>query len=102
MCANGGGPCQVASSTATCSNESVVIGGGWGASSTDVVVPFAQRTGGTTYGVIGINYSGGSGSETITAQAICASGPGVSVVGATQAGGASFESLAHARDRTGL
>jgi hypothetical protein len=100
MCANGGGTCQVASSTATCPNGSVVVGGGWGASSTDIVVPFAQRTGGTAYGVIGINYSGGS--ETITAQAICAVGPGVSSAGATQASGASFDkALAHARDQTG-
>jgi hypothetical protein len=95
-----GGTCQVASSTAICPNGSVVVGGRWVASSTDIVVPFAQRTGGTAYGVIGINYSGGS--ETITAQAICAVGPGVRSAGATQASGASFEkALAHARDQTG-
>jgi hypothetical protein len=100
MCANGGGACQVAGSTATCPAGSVVVGGGWVTGSTDIVVPFAQRTGGTTYGVIAINYSGGS--ETITAQAICAVGPGVSAAGATQAGGASFEkALAHARSQTG-
>src|SRR5262249_25586865 len=29
MCADGGGSCQVASSTATCPAGSVVVGGGW-------------------------------------------------------------------------
>lgn len=99
-CANGGGACQVASSTATCPAGSVVVGGGWVTSSTDLVVSFAQRTGGTTYGVIGINYT--ATPETVTAQAICAVGPGVSVTGATRPGSASFEkALAHARSQTG-
>jgi hypothetical protein len=100
MCGNGGGTCQVASSTATCPSG-VVVGGGWVSTSPDVVVSFAARTGGTTYGVIGINYS--PGSETITAQAICAVGPGASAATTTQ--GVSAESfdqaLAHAKSQTG-
>jgi len=100
MCASGGGACQVAGSTASCPAGSVVVGGGWVTSSTDLVVSFAQRTGGTTYGVIGINYS--ATPETVTAQAICAVGPGVSAAGATRPGSASFEkALTHARGQAG-
>ena len=100
MCANGGGACQVGSSTASCPAGSVVVGGGWVTSSTDLVVSFAQRTGGTTYGVIGINYT--ATPETVTAQAICAVGPGVSAAAATRLDSASFEkALAHARSQTG-
>jgi hypothetical protein len=100
MCANGGGACQVGSSTASCPAGSVVVGGGWVTSSTDLVVSFAARTGGTTYGVIGINYT--ATPETVTAQAICAVGPGVSAAAATQSGSAAFETaLAHARSQTG-
>jgi len=63
-------------------------------------VPFAARTGGTTYGVIGINYD--SADRSITAQAICAVGPGVSTAAATQAGSASFErALALAKNQVG-
>src|SRR6478736_2327181 len=72
MCANGGGACQVGSSTATCPAGSVVVGGGWTSDSVTVTVPFAARTGGTTYGVIGINYD--PADRSITAQAICAVG----------------------------
>jgi hypothetical protein len=89
MCANGGAACQVGSSTATCPAGSVVVGGGWTSDSVTVTVPFAARTGGTTYGVIGINYD--PADRSITAQAICAVGPGVSTAAATQAGSASFE-----------
>src|SRR6476660_7703457 len=54
MCANGGGACQVGSSTATCPAGSVVVGGGWTSDSVTVTVPFAARTGGTTYVFIDI------------------------------------------------
>ena len=100
MCAFPGGACQVGSSTATCPTGSVVVGGGWNADSPDVVVPFAARTGGTTYGVIGINYD--ATGRSIVAQAICAVGPGVSAAANTQTGGASFEkALSDARSRMG-
>jgi hypothetical protein len=101
MCAFPGGACQVGSSTATCPAGSVVVGGGWTSDSPDVVVPFAARTGGTTYGVIGVNFDSSSG-RSITAQAICAVGPGVSAAANTQVGGASFEkALSDARGRMG-
>ena len=100
MCMQSGGACQVGSSTATCPAGSVVVGGGWTSDSVTVTVPFAARTGGTTYGVIGINYD--PADRSITAQAICAVGPGVSTAAATQAGSASFErSLAHAKNQAG-
>jgi hypothetical protein len=100
MCANGGAACQVGSSTATCPAGSVVVGGGWTSDSVTVTVPFAARTGGTTYGVIGINYD--PADRSITAQAICAVGPGVSTAAATQAGSASFErALALAKNQAG-
>jgi hypothetical protein len=100
MCMQSGGACQVGSSTATCPAGSVVVGGGWTSDSVTVTVPFAARTGGTTYGVIGINYD--SAGRSITAQAICAVGPGVSAAAATQAGSASFErALAHAKTQAG-
>jgi hypothetical protein len=83
MCANGGGGCQVASSTATCPAGTVALGGGYTSDSPDLVVPFTARTGGTTFGVIGINYD--AMARSITAQAICATGPGVSSAGAAQA-----------------
>ena len=90
MCADGGGACQVASSTATCPTGSVVVGGGWVSDSVTVAVPFAARTGGTTYGVIGINFD--SVGRSITAQAICAVGPGVQAAATTtRASSASFE-----------
>jgi hypothetical protein len=90
MCADGGGACQVASSTATCPAGSVVVGGGWTSDSVTLAVPFAARTGGTTYGVIGINFD--SAGRSITAQAICAVGPGVqSAAATTRASSASFE-----------
>jgi hypothetical protein len=75
MCAFGGGSCQVGTSVATCPTGSVVVGGGYSTSSTDVVVSYLQRTSGTTYNVIAINYTGTP--ETIAAQAVCAFGPGV-------------------------
>ena len=100
MCMQSGGACQVGSSTATCPAGSVVVGGGWTSDSVTVTVPFAARTGGTTYGVIGINYD--PADRSITAQAICAVGPGVSAAAATQAGSASFErALAHAKNQAG-
>src|SRR5882724_1021920 len=100
MCMQSGGACQVGSSTATCPAGSVVVGGGWTSDSVTVTVPFAARTGGTTYGVIGINYD--PADRSITAQAICAVGPGVSTAAATQAGSASFErALAHAKNQAG-
>jgi hypothetical protein len=100
MCMQSGGACQVGSSTATCPAGSVVVGGGWTSDSVTVTVPFAARTGGTTYGVIGINYD--SAGRSITAQAICAVGPGVSAAAATQASSASFESaLAHVKNQAG-
>ena len=101
MCANGGGACQVGSSTATCPAGSVVVGGGWTSDSVTVTVPFAARTGGTTYGVIGISYD--PADRSITAQAICAVGPGVqSAAVTTQAGRASFEkALASAKNQAG-
>jgi hypothetical protein len=52
-----------------------VVGGGYTTSSIDVVVSYMQRTSGTTYNVIAINYTGTP--ETIAAQAVCAFGPGV-------------------------
>ena len=57
MCANGGGACQVAASVATCPSG-VVVGGGYSSSSFDVVVSYEQRVTGTTFEVIGINYTG--------------------------------------------
>jgi hypothetical protein len=100
MCANGGAACQVGSSTATCPAGSVIVGGGWTSDSVTVSVPFAARTGGTTYGVIGINYD--PAARSITAQAICAVGPGVSSSAATQAGSSSFErAVAQAKNQAG-
>jgi len=101
MCANGGGACQVGSSTATCPAGSVVVGGGWTSDSVTVTVPFAARTGGTTYGVIGINYD--SADRSITAQAICAVGPGIqSAASTTQVSRTSFEkALASAKNQAG-
>ena len=101
MCANGGGACQVGSSTATCPAGSVVVGGGWTSDSVTVTVPFAARTGGTTYGVIGISYD--PADRSIAAQAICAVGPGIqSAAATTQAGRASFEkALASAKNEAG-
>lgn len=75
QCANGSGGCQVASSNATCPAGSFVVGGGFDASGIDQVVGYAKRVSGTTFGVIAINYS--STPETVQAQAICASGPGL-------------------------
>jgi hypothetical protein len=99
MCAVGGGGCQVAGSTATCPTGSVVVGGGWKSDSVLLSVSFAARTGGTTYGVIGINDTGIAAS--ITAQAICAVGPGVqSAAATTRASSASFEkALATAKNQ---
>jgi hypothetical protein len=58
------------------------LGGGWTSDSIDLTVPFSARTGGTTFAVIGINYD--AMARSITAQAICATGPGVSSAGAAQ------------------
>jgi hypothetical protein len=79
----------------------VVVGGGWTSDSVTVTVPFAARTGGTTYGVIGINFD--SADRSITAQAICAVGPGVqSAAATTQASRTSFEkALASAKNQAG-
>jgi hypothetical protein len=83
MCANAGGACQVGSSEATCPAGTVALGGGYTSDSVDLVIPFTARTGGTTYGVIGINYD--ASARSITAQAICAAGPGVSSAGGAAA-----------------
>lgn len=75
MCANGGGGCQVQSSTATCPAGQVVTGGGWNSDSIDISTGYAKRTGTSQFSVIGINYA--TTTRTLTAQAICAAGPGV-------------------------
>jgi hypothetical protein len=64
----------VASSTATCPAGYRVVGGGFNAEPIFTFVQFA-KAGGTIYGVIGINDGPNPGN--ITAQAICASGPGI-------------------------
>lgn len=74
QCANGGGGCQVASSTAACPAGMVAVGGGFNADTPDNVVSYAKR-GATSYGVVATNFWSSSGS--VTAQVICASGPGV-------------------------
>lgn len=74
QCANGGGGCQVASSTATCPAGTVAVGGGFNADTPDNVVGYAKR-GPNSYAVIATNFWSTSGS--VTAQVICASGPGV-------------------------
>jgi hypothetical protein len=77
----------------------VVVGSGWTSDSVTVTVPFAARTGGATYGVIGINYD--PADRSITAQAICALGRGVQSAAATN-GSASFEkALASAKNQAG-
>lgn len=75
MCANGGGACQVQLSTATCPAGQVVTGGGWNSDSIDISTGYAKRVGTNQFSVIGINYA--SSTRTLTAQAICAAGPGV-------------------------
>ena len=81
-CAGGGGSCSVASSLATCPAGSRVVGGGFDSSAIFSFVEFA-KAGATTYGVIVVN--DGPSSGTITAQAICASGPGIASARATAA-----------------
>jgi hypothetical protein len=75
MCPSGGGDCQTAVSTAICPSGSFVVGGGWQSSSNDTVVESARATTVTSYLVIAINYAATTG--TISAHAICASGPGL-------------------------
>jgi hypothetical protein len=76
MCPSGAGDCQTAVSTAICPSGSFVVGGGWQSSSNDTVVESARATTATSYLVIAINYAATTG--TISAHAICASGPGLS------------------------
>jgi hypothetical protein len=96
MCASGGGACQIQTATATCPSGSVVVGGGWASTSSNVVVAVARRGSGTTYVVIGVNYS--TASHPLTAQAICASGPGVGA-GASATNTQVFENaLKHAKE----
>lgn len=98
MCANGGGACQVGSSTATCPSG-VVVGGGWTSTSPDVSVSFAARTSGPAFSVIGINFS--PADENITAQAICAVGPGASASSPVANQSAFAQALAHTKSRIG-
>jgi Collagen triple helix repeat (20 copies) len=85
MCPAGGGGCQVNSSTAICAAGTVVVGGGW--ESAFALVEYAKRIGPNDFMVIAINQD--SVPHTITAQAICASGPGL--VGGTAATGTADE-----------
>jgi hypothetical protein len=76
QCPSGGGACQVATSEAVCPAGSTVVGGGYETATPDNVVAFARRVTPTTYAVIAVNYWPAPSS--IKAQAICASGPGLS------------------------
>jgi hypothetical protein len=76
QCPNGGGTCQVASSEAVCPTGSAVVGGGFETATPDNVVGYAKRINPTTYAVIAVNWWAAPSS--IKAQAICASGPGLS------------------------
>jgi hypothetical protein len=75
QCADGGGACQVAASTAVCPAGSYVVGGGFNTSTPDNVVSYARRVNTTSYGVIAVNFwvTG----ATLSAHAICASGAGI-------------------------
>jgi hypothetical protein len=75
MCADGGGGCQVQAAQASCPAGEVATGGGWQSDSIDIVVGYARRTDAGTFSVIGINYA--TTSRSLTAQVICARGPGI-------------------------
>jgi hypothetical protein len=79
QCADGGGGCQVAASTATCPAGSYVVGGGFDGSTPGEGIVYAKRVSPTSYGVIAVNFWPTDG--TITAQAICASGSGIQATG---------------------
>jgi hypothetical protein len=74
-CAGGGGACQVGQSDATCPAGSRVIAGAFSASTVDNEVVYTQIISAVTYRVISVNYY--PGAATITAQATCVSGPGI-------------------------
>lgn len=82
QCADGGGGCQVASATASCPAGTVAVGGGFNADTPDNVVTYAKR-GPASYAVIATNYW--STSANLTAQVICASGPGVTAASSRDA-----------------
>jgi hypothetical protein len=71
---------SVDTAVATCPAGSTVVGGGFVVSNTAVRAVTAYRDSPTTYTVMGANTS--ASSNTITAQAICASGPGISATAA--------------------
>jgi hypothetical protein len=76
QCASGGGACQVAQSDAICPSGSVVIGGGFVSGNDANITLAAARTAATKYSVVAENFN--AASNTIQAQAVCASGPGIS------------------------
>jgi hypothetical protein len=83
MCSNGGGACQVGSSTAQCPPGSFVTGGGYASTgSIDLVVPFSRPNTSTAFAVIAINYD--STAASITARATCASGQGLTARAASR------------------
>jgi hypothetical protein len=75
QCADGGGACQVAASTAVCPAGSYVVGGGFNASTPDDVVGYARRVNATSYGVIAVNFW--PTDSTISAHVVCAAGAGI-------------------------
>jgi hypothetical protein len=74
-----------------------VVGGGFQAGAIDNITLFAARTSGTTYSVIADNEF--SGPNTIQAQAICASGPGVTATATADVPKAFATALAQAREQ---
>jgi len=76
QCASGGGACQIAQSDAICPSGSVVIAGGFVSAADANITLGAAKTAANKYTVIAENLS--SGSNSIQAQAICVSGPGIS------------------------
>lgn len=89
QCSDGGGACQVASSNANCPAGTSVIGGGFDADTPDDVVSYSQRVG-NGWGVIATNYF--PAASTVTAQAICVSGPGIALARAARsASGGEFD-----------
>jgi hypothetical protein len=77
QCANGGGECQVATSTATCPAGTISVGGGYVTGTPLDVVAFARRgPAASQFTVIAANFWN-TGSS-VTALATCAAGPGVS------------------------
>lgn len=68
--------CSTGDALAICPSGSFVVGGGFATSSADVDVVMARATTATSYAVIATNSA--ATVQTISAQAICASGPGLS------------------------